>query len=321
MLDRRIVAFRTASGRLVVMDGKCAHLSADLGRGCVVGESIQCPYHGWRYGADGRCVELPGGRSAPAFARQRCYPSQVRHDHLFFFNGPQPLFPLPFFLNEQPESFVSGRVFQVVGDCAWYLLTANGFDTAHFEVVHDRTLMTPPVVDCPAPYVRRIRFTSRVTGKSLADGFLRRFVGDQVDVTIANWGGPLFMVTARFRRATSYIMIGTYPIGDQRTAVDVLVLAPHTQCRWKRQLLQPVSLMMRRLLTRAFIESDFKRLSGIAYNPHTLTDADSEMAAFFAWLAALPQESSQAARAVNRSVDTLPIRFDDESACPAPQES
>jgi len=35
--------------------------------GAVIGDSIECPYHGWRWrGADGQCVYIPSnGPSAP----------------------------------------------------------------------------------------------------------------------------------------------------------------------------------------------------------------------------------------------------------------
>src|SRR6267142_949575 len=60
MLGRQLVAFRTEQGHVAVMDGRCAHLGADLGGGRVSGEAIQCPYHNWEYGPDGRCTRSPG---------------------------------------------------------------------------------------------------------------------------------------------------------------------------------------------------------------------------------------------------------------------
>src|SRR5712692_1151642 len=59
LLGRKLVAYRTGSGRVAVMDAACSHLGADLGLGCVVGENIQCPYHHWEYGPDGRCTRIP----------------------------------------------------------------------------------------------------------------------------------------------------------------------------------------------------------------------------------------------------------------------
>src|SRR5262245_58719162 len=80
-LGRDLVAFRTASGNLAVMDAHCAHLGADLGCGRVIGESIQCPFHNWRYGVDGSCVEIPRTRQIPQFARQKTYPAVERHGY------------------------------------------------------------------------------------------------------------------------------------------------------------------------------------------------------------------------------------------------
>src|SRR5262245_9267595 len=70
LFGQRLVAFQTESGRLSVMDARCAHMGTDLGRGCVVGEAIRCPYHHWEFSADGRCSHIPASAEIPAFARQ-----------------------------------------------------------------------------------------------------------------------------------------------------------------------------------------------------------------------------------------------------------
>src|SRR5439155_11480747 len=91
MLGRSIVGFRTASGRLAVMDGRCAHLGADLGGGTVVGECIRCPFHNWEYDTEGRCIRIPGLDGAvPRFAQQTIYPAQEWCGYVFFFNGREP---------------------------------------------------------------------------------------------------------------------------------------------------------------------------------------------------------------------------------------
>ena len=292
VLGRRLVAFQTAKSGVALLDAHCSHLGADLGRGAVVGEAIQCPFHGWQYNVQGECVHMPCGGQVPRFARQRLYPIEIRHGYVFFFNGKTPLFPLPFFLDQQPGDLAPGRVFRFVANCSWYMLASNGFDAAHFQFVHDRKLIGPPVVDTPAEYVRRIRYRSEVIGTSVEDRFLRRFVGDQPEVTIACWGGPLTIVSARFRRAQSYLLVATQPLGPEQTLGEVIVFAPRGKSEVVRRLWQPLSLAARRWLTQAFLQNDLDRLAGIAYSPHTLTFADREMVAFFNWLASLPQESS-----------------------------
>jgi nitrite reductase/ring-hydroxylating ferredoxin subunit len=61
-----VVAFRTVTGTPVVMDAHCPHLGAHLGiEGRVVGEAIQCPFHGFCFDAAGACVSTGYGTEPP----------------------------------------------------------------------------------------------------------------------------------------------------------------------------------------------------------------------------------------------------------------
>src|SRR5207248_8991087 len=139
----------------------------------------------------------------PRFARQTVYPAVERHGLVFFFNGPEPLFPLPFFFDEDPAEFVAGRPFRFLAHCTWYMVGAHAFDLQHFASVHDRRLTTPLAVDCPAPYARRSRYSALVEGASIYDRLLRRFVGTTVDISITTWAGTFFCLTGSFQRARS----------------------------------------------------------------------------------------------------------------------
>lgn len=56
-MGRELVIFRTVSGQLGAVDPICPHLGAHLGHGgCVVGETLRCPFHGLRFGVHGSCV-------------------------------------------------------------------------------------------------------------------------------------------------------------------------------------------------------------------------------------------------------------------------
>jgi 3-ketosteroid 9alpha-monooxygenase subunit A len=55
-----LVLFRDLDGVVRVLDAYCQHLGADLSRGgCVVEGGIQCAFHGWVWGGDGRNVRIP----------------------------------------------------------------------------------------------------------------------------------------------------------------------------------------------------------------------------------------------------------------------
>src|SRR5881398_3416969 len=63
------VGYRTESGQAIVLNGRCAHLGADLASGTVCGESLACPLHGWEYGPQGDCERIPASKTIPSFAR------------------------------------------------------------------------------------------------------------------------------------------------------------------------------------------------------------------------------------------------------------
>ncbi len=59
LAGRSLVVFRTRSGQIGALDDSCIHRRMKLSTGCVVGERLQCPYHGWTFSCDGR-GESPG---------------------------------------------------------------------------------------------------------------------------------------------------------------------------------------------------------------------------------------------------------------------
>ena len=71
-----LVAYRDESGELHVLSGHCKHLGAHIGHGGkVVGDCVECPFHGWRWGPDGTNRYLPYHPDRPNRAlRLRVYP-------------------------------------------------------------------------------------------------------------------------------------------------------------------------------------------------------------------------------------------------------
>jgi nitrite reductase/ring-hydroxylating ferredoxin subunit len=300
VLGRQLVAFRAASGRVVVMDGHCAHLGADLGCGSVVGDTIECPFHHWRYGADGICTSVPNGAAVPPFARLRTYPAQERHGFVFFWNGREPLFPLPFFFDADPADFVAGKVFRYVGDTTWYMNSAHAFDRQHFAAVHDRELLAPPAIDCPAPYARRNSYPARVVGHTVFDRILRVVAGRTVRITLTIWGGTFAVVTADFERFRSLFLMPTRPLENGQTLCEGIVYAPRAALPLR--IVMPIALWVRRLFTHGYLKDEARRLRATRYIPESLGENDREMIEFFQWVAALPQ-TAPASRPAQGSED------------------
>ena len=293
ILGRQLVAFRTRSGKICVMGAHCSHMGADLGCGNVMGDSIQCPFHNWKYGADGICHHIPGTSSIPAFARQTNYPVEERHGYIFFFNGTKPLFPLPFFFEAKPENFSSGKIFSYVSDCNWFVNAAHGYDTQHFDAVHDRKLSAPPQIDCPHPFARRNRYRAEVLGRTTMDKFLKIFAGRTVEISITNWGGTFVLITGDFDRAHSRFLIATQPLDGGKTLCEGIVFAPRLANPLARILFGPLALASRRFFTHGYLKDEAGRLLGTRYNAATMIPHDRDMIGFFNWVVALPQNADQ----------------------------
>lgn len=77
-----LVLFRDQAGRAVALIDRCPHRNYPLSEGQVVGGAVQCPYHGWRFGADGACVDVPGcALVAGEGQRLAARPVEVREIH------------------------------------------------------------------------------------------------------------------------------------------------------------------------------------------------------------------------------------------------
>lgn len=81
LLDEPIVIAKL-DGRIVAMRDRCAHRFARLSAGKVLGQRLQCPYHGWEYQADGKCGHIPAcpNDPIPKKAFTPAYDCEVRYD-------------------------------------------------------------------------------------------------------------------------------------------------------------------------------------------------------------------------------------------------
>lgn len=145
-------------GRIVAMQDLCRHFQAQLSLGAVEqigdhGACLRCPYHGWAYAADGRCVDIPqlaAGRAIPSEARVPTYRVQEHAGLIWVCLNETPRFELPDFPELHDPSFRAGplRSYQ-----PWIAaaprVVMGALDDTHFPWVHpgvlgDRSHVAPP---------------------------------------------------------------------------------------------------------------------------------------------------------------------------------
>jgi phenylpropionate dioxygenase-like ring-hydroxylating dioxygenase large terminal subunit len=269
------------------MLARCAHLGASLGGGQVVGDCLQCPFHHWEYDVAGRCRRIPATAEIPSFARQWAFPAIERDGGVFFFNGAEPAFPLPFFDGRAAEELATARPFRLVLDCPWYMIGANGIDVQHFDATHDRELLAPPSVTHPTRFAHRALTRFRIAGRGWRDRLTRRLAGSEVAMDVTDWAGTLFFVQASFRRTRTFGRVSMLPLDENRTLLHVQVSVRRSRTLLGRLLFDPVNVRLRRYFIRKFLEPDIARSAGTHYDPRRLIAADRYLADYFAWLHAL----------------------------------
>jgi vanillate O-demethylase monooxygenase subunit len=144
LLNEQVVLFRTEAGNISALRDACIHRHAPLSLGKIVGETLQCGYHGARFDTAGQCVHIPGQSSLPSKARVRCYPIMERYGFVWIWMGePQAAsdesaLPGSFKVADEPD-YRGGDELSESIKINYRLLNDNLFDITHAEYVHPGT--------------------------------------------------------------------------------------------------------------------------------------------------------------------------------------
>ena len=150
LLDEPVAIWRSAKGGLHAVKNLCIHRGTALSLGWTEDDQIVCPYHGWRYRADGVCAGIPqleDPTRVPAKARIDAYSCQERFG-LVWVALDSPRFELP----EIPELEDDSWMVIPAGPYRWHSDASrqveNFTDFGHFPWVHPGLLGDPerPVV-------------------------------------------------------------------------------------------------------------------------------------------------------------------------------
>lgn len=143
ILGERIVFFRNAEGHPAALFDRCPHRFAPLSRGKVIGDCIQCPYHGLEFNGDGACSRNPHGNGAiPKTAQVKSYPVVERWSVLWVWMGDgERADPnlIPEFRSMDPEKRWVGKDY-LLAKAEYQLETDNILDLSHIEFLHPGTL-------------------------------------------------------------------------------------------------------------------------------------------------------------------------------------
>lgn len=147
LLGTDVVVWSPSPGVVSAAADRCPHRDARLSGGKLVGAgALQCPYHGWEFGPDGRAVYVPqleAGLPIPPRACLEQFSVEQRYGLVWICLDPPPLGGIP----DVPEYGADGwRVVEeppITFGCPAPVLLDNNIDPAHIAFVHQSTFGTP----------------------------------------------------------------------------------------------------------------------------------------------------------------------------------
>lgn len=143
-LNENLVFWRDSAGQVVVMRDLCPHRQTKLSGGKIVGDNIQCPFHGFEFDQKGACQLIPAnGKNGPRprVFQAKAFPVREAHGFIWVWNGEprqqEDYPPVPFF--EGLEAFSYGTYRR---EWATHYTRAieNQLDLAHLPFVHASTI-------------------------------------------------------------------------------------------------------------------------------------------------------------------------------------
>jgi 3-ketosteroid 9alpha-monooxygenase subunit A len=170
-----LVMFRTENGELAVLDAFCPHLGAHLGHGGKVrGSELECPFHAWRFGTDGKCTSVPYASHRPRKAGVRRWHAKELANMVFCWHHHEGLPPqwdipdeIPEWANDEWTEWETSD--WVVRSCNMDM-NENGFDAAHFRYLHGTTNLPESEATFDGPRFRAYAGAGMETPRGKVDG-------------------------------------------------------------------------------------------------------------------------------------------------------
>ncbi len=148
---RDMIMYRGASGKVAVMDAYCPHMKTHLAKNetsyvvlegnQIDGDDIRCPYHGWKFGPNGKCTEIPYSPAPiPEAAKIRSFPTQEWGGLILIWHDEEELAPdfePPDLPQWDDEKWVNWKIDDLGSlNCHSQEVVDNITDKAHLEPIH-----------------------------------------------------------------------------------------------------------------------------------------------------------------------------------------
>ncbi len=277
-----LVLFRTESGTPHILDAHCPHLGAHLGYGgCVQGETIQCPFHGWRFNEQGKCVDVPYTNKIPAKAQTKAWCVQEINGLILVYyhaQGHSPTWELPQIPELTSQEWTN---FKQVGQ--WQIsshlqdLHENVVDIAHFPTVHSDHSAKSQGSDVDGPFWKQRLYS----GQAFQAAILNFKIETQYEIALYGLGYSLqrYCISGIGRLQFILLFLMT-PVNEKYVDIHLLISV-------KKILNKAISLALISPVLKVLkqeMEKDITILENKLYRTYPLLcDGDGEIMRYRHW--------------------------------------
>ncbi|WP_137924253.1 aromatic ring-hydroxylating dioxygenase subunit alpha [Cupriavidus sp. 2SB] len=151
LLNEPVLLFRREDGSVAAIEDRCSHRRVSLSLGTLIGDRVQCGYHGLQFDGNGSCVRIPGQDRIPPQACIRAYPVVEQDGFVWFWPGQRELADastVPDFSDTCSSNRFVGRranTLPVAAPCLFNI--ENVLDLSHVSYAHEKTVGTREVAE------------------------------------------------------------------------------------------------------------------------------------------------------------------------------
>src|SRR5215831_16875984 len=163
LLGEDLVLFRTRNGKVGLIGAYCSHRLGPLFFGRVEDDGLRCPYHGWKFAPEGKCMEMPNIPAEQQFTDEIHHPGYACVEHggiIWAYMGAakeEPLLPDLEFLRVSDEDRNYRLFFQ---ECNYLQVMEGGIDPTHVMWLHSPYELSDEEIARQQPAQQKVANTS-----------------------------------------------------------------------------------------------------------------------------------------------------------------
>lgn len=234
---KELIVYRGQDKRAVVMDAYCPHLGANLAKGKVTGNEINCVLHGWKFDSEGVCVHVPV-LDEPMAIKAKTWPTAEAYGIIWVWTGETPQQPLPFILEWENQDFHYSLGSQFHINSHPHVLLINAIDIQHFHSVYNlplslvlakQELNENAIVFTNVSNMSNMSELVNVNHKSLWWKLCRKFFKGSLNYSVCYWYGTTAIVSFVVSSFQIHIIFATRMLAGGNTQGQTLVMVKKRQ--------------------------------------------------------------------------------------------